>query len=133
MLSGVTLRAAEIVGTAVFRIVVSSDSMKNATATSHGNSRLLACADPGGRDGVPRVSNRVEAMAKVGALERVTASTQPPLEIPMRSSLVQGKRCELSPGGAIPESLYGDRAGGFAIMSSGKRKPSNTTGSLWRL
>jgi hypothetical protein len=28
-------------GTAVFRIVVSSDSMKNATATSHGNSRLL--------------------------------------------------------------------------------------------
>ena len=29
-------------GTAVFRIVVSSDSMKNATATSHGKSRLLA-------------------------------------------------------------------------------------------
>jgi hypothetical protein len=28
-------------GTAVFRIVVSSDSMKNATATSHGKSRLL--------------------------------------------------------------------------------------------
>src|ERR1700728_1820032 len=42
MLSGVTPRAAEIAGTAVFRIVVSSDSMKNATATSHGNSRLLA-------------------------------------------------------------------------------------------
>ena len=42
MLSGVTLRAAEIAGTAVFRIVVSSDSMKNATATSQGNSRLLA-------------------------------------------------------------------------------------------
>ncbi len=29
-------------GTAVFRIVVSSDSMKNATATSHGRRRLLA-------------------------------------------------------------------------------------------
>lgn len=42
MLSGPTWRAAEIAGTAVFRMVVSSDSMKNATATSHGNSRLLA-------------------------------------------------------------------------------------------
>jgi hypothetical protein len=42
MLSGATLSAAEIVGTAVFRIVVSSDSIKNATATSHGKSRLLA-------------------------------------------------------------------------------------------
>jgi len=30
------------VGTAVLRIVVSSDSIKNATATSHGKSRLLA-------------------------------------------------------------------------------------------
>ena len=29
-------------GTAVLRIVVSRDSMKNATATSHGNRRLLA-------------------------------------------------------------------------------------------
>jgi len=28
-------------GTAVFKIVVSSDSMKNATATSQGKSRLL--------------------------------------------------------------------------------------------
>jgi hypothetical protein len=35
-------RAAEIAGTAVLRIVVSSDSMKNATATSHGSSRLAA-------------------------------------------------------------------------------------------
>ncbi len=36
-------------GTAVFRIVVSSDSMKNATATSHGNSSLLVltCAVSG--------------------------------------------------------------------------------------
>jgi hypothetical protein len=29
-----------MVGTPVFRIVVSSDSMKNATATSHGKSRM---------------------------------------------------------------------------------------------
>jgi len=42
MLRGATCRAAEIVGTAVLRIVVSSDSMKNANATSHGSSRLLA-------------------------------------------------------------------------------------------
>ena len=40
MLSGATCRALAIVGTAVFRIVVSSDSMKNATATSHGTSHL---------------------------------------------------------------------------------------------
>src|SRR5271154_1452713 len=41
MLSGATCSAAAIVGTPVFRIVVSSDSMKNATAISHGSSRLL--------------------------------------------------------------------------------------------
>ena len=41
MLSGVTWSAAEMAGTAVLRIVVSRDSMKNATATSHGNRRLL--------------------------------------------------------------------------------------------
>jgi hypothetical protein len=29
-------------GAAVFRMVVSNDSMKNATATSHGNTRLPA-------------------------------------------------------------------------------------------
>ena len=41
MLNGATLSACAMAGTAVFRIVVSSDSMKNATATSHGNRRLL--------------------------------------------------------------------------------------------
>jgi hypothetical protein len=34
-------------GTAVFRIVVSSDSIKNATATSHGRSCLLEVASGG--------------------------------------------------------------------------------------
>jgi hypothetical protein len=34
ILRGATPRAAEIAGTAVFRMVVSKDSMKNATATS---------------------------------------------------------------------------------------------------
>src|SRR5579863_3826520 len=41
MLSGATFNAAAIAGTAVFKMVVSKDSMKNATATSHGNNRLL--------------------------------------------------------------------------------------------
>jgi hypothetical protein len=41
MLSGATSRASDMTGTAVFRIVVSSDSIKNATATSHGRSCLL--------------------------------------------------------------------------------------------
>ncbi len=42
MLSGVTLSALAIDGTAVLRIVVSSDSMKKATAISQGRSALLA-------------------------------------------------------------------------------------------
>ena len=46
MLRGATPRADEIAGTAVLRIVVSSDSMKKATATSHGRSRLAASDTP---------------------------------------------------------------------------------------
>src|SRR5580658_3432341 len=42
MLSGATPSASAIAGTAVLRMVVSSDSMKNATATSHGSSLRLA-------------------------------------------------------------------------------------------
>jgi hypothetical protein len=41
MLSGATLSAAAMEGTAVFRIVVSNDSMKNATATNQGTKRAL--------------------------------------------------------------------------------------------
>ena len=41
-------------GTAVFRIVVSSDSMKNATATNHGRRRLLAAAGWGEATGRSR-------------------------------------------------------------------------------
>jgi hypothetical protein len=40
MLRGLMPRAAEMAGTAVLRIVVSSDSIKNATATNHGKRRL---------------------------------------------------------------------------------------------
>ncbi len=43
MLSGATVqRRGDGRAPPVFRIVVSSDSMKNATATSHGSSALLA-------------------------------------------------------------------------------------------
>src|ERR1017187_5501149 len=47
MLSGTTLRASAMAGTAVFRIVVSNDSIKNATATSHGNNCLPDVCDEG--------------------------------------------------------------------------------------
>jgi hypothetical protein len=47
MLSGATWSAVAIVGTAVLRIVVSSDSIKNATAISHGTRRLLEEASVG--------------------------------------------------------------------------------------
>jgi len=47
MLSGATWSAAAMVGTAVLRIVVSSDSIKNATAISQGTSRLLEAASEG--------------------------------------------------------------------------------------
>ena len=52
MLSGTTPSASAIVGTAVFRIVVSSASMRNATATIHGRSRLTEGAGGGGTPGV---------------------------------------------------------------------------------
>ena len=42
MLSGATCRALAIDGTAVFRIVASSASIKKATATSQGSRRLAA-------------------------------------------------------------------------------------------
>ena len=50
MLSGAIFSAAATVGTAVFRIVVSSDSMKNATATSHGTRRLMGSPPPVGAE-----------------------------------------------------------------------------------
>src|ERR1700674_856318 len=40
MLSGGTLSECAMAGTAVFRIVVSNDSMKKPTATNHGSRRL---------------------------------------------------------------------------------------------
>lgn len=50
MLNGATLNAAAIVGTAVFNMVVSNDSMKNATATSHGSKALLVLPGVSGEE-----------------------------------------------------------------------------------
>jgi len=50
MLSGATFSASEMAGTAVLRIVVSNDSMKNATATSHGKRRLLEAVGASGAE-----------------------------------------------------------------------------------
>ena len=63
MLSGATLRASEIAGTAVFKIVVSSDSIKNATATSHGRRRLLAAdREKGTKGALMEVSRPISFM-----------------------------------------------------------------------
>src|SRR5271168_1353349 len=55
MLSGGTCSACAIAGTAVLRMVVSKDSMKKPTATSHGSSRLAVvdkvfCSGSGNAD-----------------------------------------------------------------------------------
>lgn len=51
MLSGATWSAPAIAGTAVLRMVVSSDSIKKATAISHGSRRLLEAGSEGCEEG----------------------------------------------------------------------------------
>src|SRR6516225_8623029 len=68
MLSGPTCRASETAGTAVLRIVVSSDSMKKATATSHGSSFLAAAEG----DGTP-----VASTTEVASVVSVTGLVMP--------------------------------------------------------
>ena|SRR5208282_6465278 len=78
MLSGVTLSASDMAGTAVFKIVVSSDSMKNATATSHGKSRLLE-ADGDGADGTEA---ELVGLTGLVAMESSYHSTSEPENLP---------------------------------------------------
>jgi hypothetical protein len=59
MLSGVMLRASEMAGTAVLRMVVSSDSMKKATATSHGSKRKAASEGTGASAAVLEVGDEL--------------------------------------------------------------------------
>ena len=61
MLSGTTLRASAMAGTAVFRIVVSNDSIKNATATSHGSNRLPELGDERAAVGLGMAAKRSRA------------------------------------------------------------------------
>src|SRR5580704_720316 len=68
MLSGATCSAAAIVGTAVFRIVVSSDSMKNATAISHGSSRLLESGNTGCAAGNSFVTGDGSTFVELGCI-----------------------------------------------------------------
>src|ERR1035437_3008601 len=77
MLSGATWRAAAIVGTAVFRIVVSSDSMKNATAISQGSSRLLEPAPQGcgGETSIELCGLSFIGLGCIGLRKRVQEST----------------------------------------------------------
>src|SRR5881296_283388 len=77
MLSGATLSAAATVGTAVFRMVVSSASMKKATATSHGSSRLTDSSGEGG-GGIDLVSERRamhDGVSQPGATPEISAAT----------------------------------------------------------
>src|SRR5580704_12348476 len=88
MLSGATCSAAAIVGTPVFRIVVSSDSMKNATAINHGSKRLLASVSEGGGEPPsirPTGFNSV-ALGCIGLSIPQTAIRKSQLS-PMRTSL----------------------------------------------
>jgi hypothetical protein len=74
MLRGATPRAEEMAGTAVLRIVVSSDSMKKATATSHGRSRLEAFegSDEGGGAINGRLGSYVGNCGRLLYLEHVS-------------------------------------------------------------
>src|SRR5258708_36057603 len=62
MLSGGTLSACAMAGTAVFRIVVSNDSMKKPTATSHGRRRLAVWL----KVTVSRAAKSIDRSAAVG-------------------------------------------------------------------
>jgi hypothetical protein len=78
MLSGATFSASEMAGTAVLRIVVSSDSMKNATATSQGNSRLLEAVGADGTEGdLPELVN----LDGLGGMESSNHSTSEPQDL----------------------------------------------------
>ena len=63
MLRGTMPSACAIAGTAVFRMVVSSDCMKNATATSHGKKRFTASMEIAEGTGATAASARELALA----------------------------------------------------------------------
>src|SRR5690349_1777459 len=90
MLSGAMSSALAIVGTAVFKIVVSNDSMKKDTATSHGRTRV---ADSLG------TATRVLILPALVGIIVWTASYSPSMAAILRSVIlcfIQGLRCGLA-------------------------------------
>src|ERR1039457_5293110 len=71
MLSGTTLRASAMAGTAGFRIVVSHDSIKSATATSHGSNRLPEFCDERAAVGLGITAKRSRASALPQSVEHM--------------------------------------------------------------
>ena len=63
MLKTGTSSACAMAGTAVFRIVVSNDSMKNPTATSHGNNRLAVAVSAMSSESAKSVCRQAPASA----------------------------------------------------------------------
>jgi hypothetical protein len=68
MLKGAMPSALAMAGTAVFRIVVSSDCMKKATATSHGKKRFMASIETA--DGTGAASAATTAASSFFAMRR---------------------------------------------------------------
>lgn len=68
MLNGAMPSAAAMAGTAVFRIVVSSDCMKKATATSHGKKRRTALIEIAEGTGATVASSATTAAANFFAM-----------------------------------------------------------------
>ena len=81
MLRGETWSAAEMAGTAVFRMVVSSDSMKNATATSHGKICLLAVAGDVTEGALGTLGDAIDSASTLSA------------HFPFRRPAVQAEHC----------------------------------------
>src|SRR5271163_2751444 len=100
MLSGAILRAAATAGTAVLRIVVSNDSMKNATAISHGSNCLL----DGGTDVTGAASGIV-------ARQQLTNRFQFPPPFSRRLGI-----CQLEAAQSIQDDLRSNQAGIFLVV-----------------
>jgi hypothetical protein len=85
MLSGATLRASAMAGAAVFRIVVSNDSIKNATATSHGNNSLLAVCSEGAVSGLGMAALRYVLNAVIHRIPSAGTSTHAAASLSQRN------------------------------------------------
>src|SRR5579863_1127552 len=109
-----------MVGTAVLRIVVSSDSMKNATAISQGRSRRLDSPSTAGAeaDAGPSMGLAVPTLAvAVRGGEGISLAVQPNLlDAAERQSGTSKQRVEVREHfGGVPLLVADDFAGDFAV------------------